>query len=414
MNRSMIRVRSVTVTLIFGLCSLLLVAALVLYPAKAFEASIAGLQFWWNIVFPALLPYLILVKVASVYGLFGFARRALSPLLRLLGLPRGAAVPVSASLFLGYAAGAGHAVSGEVARKSREAETNAAAGGLANPVLVMAVLASSLLQNPAIGFFLLPVHYMSWLIAAFIFARIFRSRRAKPATSPDGTDNAADPDPGTGSVQHADRPKPEAPENGRPRPSFGQVLGDSVTGSLQKLLELGGLIILFAVLLRLFELSGIPAFVAGLAGQAGWPKAGEAVSVALAGFLEIHNGLYALARSSFPPEMLLPLLGAVLAWGGFAVHLEVRALLRKAGIGYRRFLAFRLVHAALAFTLSVALWPLFRLWLDPWKDPSGPAAATAGSAPTLWPEPTGMPETALLAAALIALLLIRQLVSRAR
>ena len=42
-----------------AIIAVLITISLVLYPKEAFEASINGLAIWWNIVFPALLPFFI-------------------------------------------------------------------------------------------------------------------------------------------------------------------------------------------------------------------------------------------------------------------------------------------------------------------------------------------------------------------
>ena len=42
--------------------ALFLVVSLVLYPETAFNSSLEGLQIWWEVVFPALLPFLSLLK----------------------------------------------------------------------------------------------------------------------------------------------------------------------------------------------------------------------------------------------------------------------------------------------------------------------------------------------------------------
>lgn len=423
MKRSLIRNRSITVTLMLGLFSCLTVATLVLYPAEAFEASLGGLQFWWNVVFPALLPYLILVRLASVYGLFRILGRLLEPLARWLRLPPGSGIPLSAGLFLGYAgeiACAPHASRGSRAPRGGEpagispedGASAVAACSLANPVLVLTVLATSLLASPGIGLFLLAVHYAGWLLTALT---LFRFRRTGSGDRPGtGFAKADVPDPfhpadaGPANPASADA----GSGSGKPR-SFGHILGDSVTESLQKLLELGGIIIVFAVAVRMIRISGLPGLAADLLALAGWPGAGEWVMPVLAGWLEIHNGIRDLAHAATHPQPALSLLGATLAWGGLAVHLDVRARLRKAGFRYGPFLRFRLVHALLAGTLTAVLWPVVRQRFAPWPVRPEHAAASADW-PSLWSEPVGMPGAAFYAAALITLLLIQRLTSRSR
>lgn len=44
-------------TVLLGLGAILLVLAVVASPEKVFQASTQGLKLWWNIIFPAMLPF---------------------------------------------------------------------------------------------------------------------------------------------------------------------------------------------------------------------------------------------------------------------------------------------------------------------------------------------------------------------
>lgn len=395
MNRSFIRNRSVAVTVGLGLVSVLAVGALVLYPARAFEASLSGLQFWWNVVFPALLPYVILVRLAAHGGLYRFAGRLLEPLARLAGWPAGAGEPLAAGLLMGGSAGPAHVVRARARLSAADAAGLAAASGTANPALLFLVLAVALLGSPGVGLLLLAVHLASWLLVLLLVSVFTRKKQAARAR----LTRAA---------------KPPDPPDEAARPSFGRMLGDSVTEALQALLELGGVIILFAVFARLLSLAGIPGLAAEVLAFLGWREAGAWVAPLMAGLLELNNGIRAVAQgAASAPGLALSLLGALLAWGGLAIHLEVRSLLRKAGIRYGPYLLFRLAHAGAAGCLTAALWPHVRHRLLPW--PAGePAAAGAAPEPTFWPALHGMPQAAWYAAALALLLLVLRLVSRAR
>lgn len=387
MSRSFIRRRSVAVTALAGLFSAGTVAALVTHPGLSFETARAALQFWWNLVFPAMLPYLILLRIASAYGLHAFVGRLLAPLVRLLRLPAGAGPVLSAGLLLGGAEGPARAAKLLARSDPESAARLAAASPAANPVLVVTVLAVSLLGSPGAAPVLLFVHYASWLVCALLAAAVRRpaGERAAPAAA---RKEDARPD---GEAKNA-------------RPAFGRLLGDAVTESLQNLLELGGVIIVFAVAARVAGLAGLSAALGRLPGAADWG------TVLAAGFLELHNGLRAAAESAAHPKIAFCLAGAVLAWGGLAVQLEVRARLRQAGVRYAPVLRFRLVHAALAAVFSAALWPFARHRLAPWQ-PGAALDAAAWMAP--WPAIRGMPSEALAAAALAALLLLLRVVRKA-
>lgn len=55
-------------TILLGAAAFLLVLAVVSAPEPAFQATLQALKLWWNIVFPALLPFLVLVEILIAYG----------------------------------------------------------------------------------------------------------------------------------------------------------------------------------------------------------------------------------------------------------------------------------------------------------------------------------------------------------
>ena len=58
------------------------VFSMVLYPAAAFESALRGLELWWGIVFPALLPFFIGAELLMGLGVIHFMGVLLEPLMR--------------------------------------------------------------------------------------------------------------------------------------------------------------------------------------------------------------------------------------------------------------------------------------------------------------------------------------------
>lgn len=56
-------------TIAFAILSTLLVGAIIVQPDASFQASLQGLTVWWNIVFPGLLPFLVLFEIMLAFGL---------------------------------------------------------------------------------------------------------------------------------------------------------------------------------------------------------------------------------------------------------------------------------------------------------------------------------------------------------
>ena len=84
-------------------------------------------------------------------------------------------------------------------------------------------------------------------------------------------------------------------------------------------------------------------------------KLPEALAVPLACLLEVTNG----CRMAASHALSLPLIAAVLGFGGFAVHCQVLPSVSACGVRVSRFLAFRAVHASLCALYCEVLLRLF-------------------------------------------------------
>lgn len=84
-----------------------LVVAMVAYPDVAFQAAVRGLRLWWDIVFPALLPFFIGGQVLMGLGVVHFVGVFLEPLMRpLFNLPGIGGFVTAMGLASGYPIGA--------------------------------------------------------------------------------------------------------------------------------------------------------------------------------------------------------------------------------------------------------------------------------------------------------------------
>lgn len=319
--------------MLLGLLALLLVAAVILHPSQAFDASMQGLHYWWNILFPALLPYYILCEIVLAYGFARRIGRFIAPLAtRLLRLPAAGAEVIPAALLSGYISGA------ELAAKLRkdkqitraEAERMTMLAHSANPLFLLSVIGAVLLHRPDLGIYIVFIHYCSMFICALVL-RYYSPASEKPAPMP--------------LIRAAQSPR-----------SFGSILGDSVADSLQRLLQLGGIIMMISVSMRMTAQLGI--------------LPDTRFASILTGILEIHLGAQRITESlSMTPGDAIAWLCAITAWGGAITHLQVRAAMQNTDIRYMPYLFIRLMQAVVAYVLASLLWGPF-LKLQPWTSAS--------------------------------------------
>lgn len=359
---------SLSSTLLFGFAAVTLVICIVYAPSEAFKASGQGLAIWWRIVFPALLPFLVLTEIVLASGFARGLGLLLEPLTRrTLGLPGSAGWVLPVGMIAGFPAAAAAAASlceqGKITPK--EAERMAAAAHFGSPMLLTVVIGTGFMGSPALGILLLAVHWLAGLATALTLRLIGTNYRK---TRKEASVNTSMPDQKPGGILRlavAEMRRAQQ-EDGR---SFGKLLGDAVSKSVQTLMTIGGYMLIFAVVIHVLAKMA-PSFLPDFL---------------IPGLLELHLGTYAISGMALPPSALAALISAMLGWGGVCAILQVRSILKPAGIGSRSFLIYRVLHAAYAYLLTLLMWRPVLAWFPG----TLPASSDLGTAIELHPEGNG-------------------------
>lgn len=352
--------------------AMLLVVAVVLSPKEAFDASIQGLDIWWKIIFPAMLPFLMLSQMLTAFGFTDALGVLLGPLMRrLFRLPGQAGLAIAVGMCGGFPAGADTAARLVQDRQitAKQAGILAAIAHFSNPMMIIIVLGTAFLHQPAAGYFLLGIHWISGWIAAMIGIRLLPVGRAAASGTRSASDVSPNPsEPAYSTVHAMSTSKPAVPRytlwqrmnlaareaRSRDGRGFGKLLGDTVSQAVQTLMMTGGFMIVFAVFIRLLSLYLTP---------------GASVSL-WSSLLEIHLGIYHLSQTSLAPVVMIALVAGVLGWGGLCSHLQVSAVLKSVGLATKHmidFVAIRLIHGLIAFAMSFVLWtPFSRYSTEVW------------------------------------------------
>ncbi|MCG7407548.1 nucleoside recognition domain-containing protein [Paenibacillus sp. ACRRX] len=354
-------------TAIAGSIALILVVCIVSYPDAAFKASLQGLKVWWNIIFPALLPFLVLSEMLVAYGWVHGLGVLFNPIMRwLLRLPGVGGWAWAVGWTAGYPAGAEAVV--KLRRQQlvnrQEGERLLGLSHASNPVFIIAVVGVGFMQHADTGLIIAIVHWAAALLSMLLLRvldnlkyNIISNRTStgssssfqepvKPSVSDRTSSNNQEKTPPSSfstslimAMENAHR------HDSRP---LGKLLGDAVTTAVQTLMMIGGYMMIFSVIVQVLRIA-IPQ-------QFG--------SFMLNGLLEINLGTFAIGTAAFDsPVFQAALMGAVIAWSGASAHLQVHSLIKGTDLRYSRFLRFRLLHAAVAFGLTYVIWAPMQIWL---------------------------------------------------
>ncbi|WP_217592434.1 hypothetical protein [Cohnella sp. GbtcB17] len=409
MPESASRKKSFLISVFLGGCALALVVGIVKSPDEAFRASLGGLEIWWDTVFPGLLPPLMLAELLAASGLLHGIAALGSPLFRrLFKLPAAAGWVAAFGWTAGMPAGAR-----ETARlrdrgliRGREAESLLLLSHMPNPFLVIVVVGSGFLQAPVYGWAIVTGLWISGIAAGMLWPRLSGRNPvsdepfAESSDEPSRDDELAARPPGS-ALRRAFRAMQEARlDDARP---FGKQTADAVTSAVATLFAIGGLMMMSAVVLRILQTA--------LPGNDAW--------LTIPSLYEMHLGAYASGRSALfesAPAKAAALIAAALAWSGVSGLLQARAAWSGSRFPWSRFIAGRLLHAALALA---ATYPLAvaaeRGWFAPlapvWR---GVAGSLGASEPAAGPLPSGwalLPGTTLAAIACLGIFVLLALLA---
>ncbi len=343
------RYRSRLLTYFMAFSAVFITISMVQYPKEAFDSAIMGLNLWWNVVFPSLLPFFILSEILMGFGVVHFIGVLLEPLMRpIFNVPGVGAFAMSMGLASGYPM---DAVITCKFRKSQmcsavEAERLLSFTNTADPLFMFGAVAVGMFGMPELGATIALAHYLSSFLVGFIF-RYHGRHRDKITNDP--------PIPNGNIIIRAFRALYIAKKEDKR--SVGQLLGDSVKSSMNTILLIGGFIILFSVFIRILSVVGINnlltdifSFVLQLIG----------FSTALApsmvsGLLEIDLGTLAASQANAPLIQKVTMASAIIAWSGLSVHGQVASIVIESGIRLTPYMIARLLHAILAGLITMLL-----------------------------------------------------------
>ena len=328
---------------VMALLAVSLAVSMVLYPEEAFTAAVDGLQIWWNVVFPALLPFFIGSELLMGFGVVHFLGVLLEPLMRpLFKVPGEGSFVLAMGLASGFPIGA--ILSARLRREGIfnkiEAERLMSFTNTADPLFMAGAVAVGMFGYPEIGATIATAHYLS----SFSTGLVMRFYGKDQSTV-------------TAEKRQRGRMLPRAInalyeariKDGR---ALGQIMGDAVLNSVNSLLLVGGFIILFSVIIRVLTVIGavsvLSTFIYKLLAPLGLDA--NLMPAIISGIFEIDLGCQVASEVAANAPMLqtFMVVSGIIAWSGLSVHGQVASIISDTDMNITPFIIARVIQTIFA------------------------------------------------------------------
>lgn len=348
--------KSYFVSFLIAASLITVVVSVVSFPEASFQSSLKSLRIWWDIVFPALLPFFILMEIAEALGLLHGLGLAFAPAAhRIFRIPGIGSWAIAFGATIGFPAGAKMTTKLKQKGSINTDQGNRllAISHIAGPVTTIAAIGVGFFHSAQLGWFLFLIQWIS-LAVMLPFLRSQKPAAVHLYAMSNETNL-------TQSFSSLWKRIPEAvadarKEDGR---SFGQILGDAVSHSVQTLMVIGGTMMMFSVVTTAIEHLPFEKLLSIIIGKETSTHWETNLHLVLTGIFEPHLGAALISQSSLPFIWQISLVSAILAWSGLAFHLQVQSLISRTGLSYRYFLYAKLWQTIIAFIASFLLWKPF-------------------------------------------------------
>lgn len=343
-------------TLSFGLLLLLFATLIIAFPEISFNASLKGLSIWWEIVFPALLPFLIIAEILLGTGIIHFIGVLLEPVMRPLFN-----VPGVGSFVLAMGFASGYPMAAKLTTRFREQKLVTKIEGerlvsfttTSDPLFLFGAIAVGFFHDAKLGVILALIHYISSILVGLIM-RFYHKNDSENLDNHivNGNGNL---------LIRAFKAMDQARSNDNRK--FGKLMGDSVMSSIETLVMIGGFIILFSVFLAILDKIQITLLLAKLISiiLISLGISPDLATSIINGLFEVTLGAKSVSEVSvsIPMGQKLAILCSISAWAGISVHAQVAAIIQKTDLRYTPFLFARIIHIIIAFSLTIIMYKFF-------------------------------------------------------
>lgn len=303
--------------------------SLIIFSRNNLSAAKNGLVLWANSVVPSLFPFFIATELLSytnfAYILGKFLNKIMKPIFNVSGEGSFALIM---GIISGYPIGAKIAVNfrnNKICSKE-ECERLLSFTNNSGPLFIVGTVGISMFGNSTIGLLLLVTHILASITVGFIF-RFWKYNHNSTSEN---------------SISYKESKSNISLSN------LGEIIGNSISSSINTILLIGGFIVLFSVLISILQASSmlnvISNSITPILDLLHIPQ--EFSTGIISGVLELTNGLSLITNIHEKKISLNIILASfLLGFGGISILLQVWSIVAKSDLSIKPYILGKMLHA---------------------------------------------------------------------
>ncbi len=319
---------------------------LVLFSSTNLSAAKNGLNLWANSVIPSLFPFFVATELLSYTNIINIIGKRLNKFMKPFFNVRGeGAFAFLMGIISGYPVGAKIASNfrnNNICSKE-ECERLLAFTNNSGPLFIIATVGIGMYASSTIGILLFITHILACITVGFLF-RFWK-------------------------YKHSDNNNPHYFSSNNIKTSnlsvsfsnLGEIIGKSITNSISTVLNIGGFVVIFSVVISIIKTSHFIAFFEPIFNFLHIPfKLSENF---ILGIVEITNGIFSI--STIPEKKIsinIILTAFLLGCGGISILLQVWSITSKTDLSIKPYIIGKILHglfASLYVFIFIHVFPFF-------------------------------------------------------
>lgn len=321
---------------ILSILVIVFIISLLIFSNTNIQAAQEGLALWATSVVPSLFPFFIGVELlycTNFVNILGkYCKRIMQKVFNLSGE---AVFPIIMGTISGYPTGAKIVSNLRADRKisKTEGEHLLAFTNNSGPLFILGTIGISIFCNSKIGMILLITHILGSITVGFLF-RFWKPNRKFILVK-------------------------NKLNNKNENTNFGTIIINSISNSITTILNIGGFVVLFSVIISILENSSILKIFSSFFATFGISE--TIIQSFFTGIIELTNGIKNLSIVGIKKLNQIIILSAFLiGFGGFSVVLQVYSIISKTDLSIKPYIVGKILHGFISAFYTIILIEIFK------------------------------------------------------